>query len=81
MFWSRHHGFRSMLNGDSGFIPQSHVWMREIFLRFPSADSLSLLRRLRVKYAVVHVGDDRLEVDGRGRQPDQVLIYGAPDTP
>ena len=32
-------------------------------------------------YAVVHVGDDRLEVDGRGRQPDQVLMFGAPDAP
>jgi len=32
-------------------------------------------------YAVVHVDDERLEVDGRGRQPDQVLVYGAPDTP
>ena len=32
-------------------------------------------------YAVVRVGDDRLEIDGRGRQPDQVLEFGAPDTP
>jgi predicted phosphodiesterase len=32
-------------------------------------------------YAVVHVDDERLEVDGRGRQPDQVLEFGAPDTP
>ena len=32
-------------------------------------------------YAVVHVGDERLVVDGRGRQPDQVLEHGAPDTP
>jgi len=32
-------------------------------------------------YAVVHVGEDRLEIDGRGRQPDQVLVFGAPDLP
>ena len=32
-------------------------------------------------YAVVHVDDDRLDVDGRGRQPDQVLVFGAPDEP
>ncbi len=32
-------------------------------------------------YAVVHVDDERLEVDGRGRQPDQVLVFGAPDAP
>jgi calcineurin-like phosphoesterase family protein len=32
-------------------------------------------------YAVVRVGDDRLEIDGRGRQPHQVLEFGAPDTP
>jgi manganese-dependent ADP-ribose/CDP-alcohol diphosphatase len=29
-------------------------------------------------YAVVHVDGERLEVDGRGRQPDQVLELGAP---
>jgi hypothetical protein len=32
-------------------------------------------------YAVVHVDGERLEIDGRGRQPDQVLELGAPDTP
>ena len=32
-------------------------------------------------YAVVHVDDEGLEVDGRDRQPDQVLVFGAPDTP
>ena len=32
-------------------------------------------------YAVVHADDARLEVDGRGRQPDQVLVHGAPDAP
>jgi len=32
-------------------------------------------------YAVVHVDATHLEGDGRGRQPDQVLEYGAPDTP
>jgi hypothetical protein len=62
MFWARHHGFRPMLNGDSGFIPQSHVWMREIFLRFPSVDSLALLRDLDVGHAVVHLGGYRNNV-------------------
>jgi len=32
-------------------------------------------------YAVVHVDGERLEIDARGRQPDQVLELGAPDTP
>jgi 3',5'-cyclic AMP phosphodiesterase CpdA len=32
-------------------------------------------------YAVVHVESDRLEIDGRGRQPDQVLVFGAADEP
>ena len=31
-------------------------------------------------YAVVHVSDDRIEIDGRGRQPDQVLVLGAQET-
>ena len=32
-------------------------------------------------YAVVHVEGDRLEIDGRGREPDRLLDFGAPDTP
>jgi hypothetical protein len=44
-----------MLNGDSGFIPDSHQWMRSAFLRFPSDDSIALLRRLRVRYVIVHL--------------------------
>jgi hypothetical protein len=55
MFWARHHDFRPMLNGDSGFIPASHQWMRSAFLRFPSDDSIALLRRLRVRYVIVHL--------------------------
>ncbi len=56
MFSARHHQFRRTLNGDSGFIPASHGWMREIFLRFPSPDAIDLLRRLEVRYVVIHWG-------------------------
>ena len=56
MFWARHHGFRPMLNGDSGFVPPSHRWMKNLFLRFPSRDSITLLRRLGVRYVVLHLG-------------------------
>jgi len=56
MFWARHHGFRPMLNGDSGFIPMSHQWMKVALARFPSADAVALLRRLEVRYVVVHLG-------------------------
>jgi hypothetical protein len=56
MFWARHHGFRPMLNGDSGFIPPSHQWMQILFRRFPSADALRLLQQLRVRYLIVHLG-------------------------
>jgi hypothetical protein len=56
MFRARHHGFRRTLNGDSGFIPVSHGWMREIFLRFPSPDAIDLLRTLEVRYVVIHWG-------------------------
>jgi hypothetical protein len=75
MFWSRHHRFRAMLNGDSGFVPQSHVWMREIFLRFPSADSVALLRSLDVKYAVVHVGAYRRNTRRLSRLLDDLETY------
>jgi hypothetical protein len=75
MFWARHHGFRPMLNGDSGFIPQSHVWMREIFLRFPSADSLELLRSLDVSHVVVHLGAYRNNVRRLTRLMDDLKRY------
>lgn len=56
MFWSRHQDFRPMLNGDSGFIPMSHQWMKIALGRFPSDDSVALLRRLGVRYVVLHLG-------------------------
>jgi hypothetical protein len=56
MFWARHHGFRPMLNGDSGFIPMSHQWIKNAFARFPSPDAIALLRRLKVRYVVLHLG-------------------------
>ncbi len=56
MFWARHHGFRPMLNGDSGFVPMSHQWIKNAFARFPSPDSVALLRRLKVRYVVLHLG-------------------------
>ena len=56
MFFARHHRFRPMLNGDSGFIPISHQWMKVALLRFPSDDSIALLQRLKVRYVVLHLG-------------------------
>jgi hypothetical protein len=56
MFWARHHGFRPMLNGDSGFVPVSHYWIKEALTRFPSPDSVALLRRLKVRYVLIHMG-------------------------
>ena len=56
MFWARHHGFRATLNGDSGFVPPSHRWLKNLFLRFPSPDSIATLQRLGVRYVVLHLG-------------------------
>ncbi len=56
MFLARHHGFRPMLNGDSGFVPMSHQWIKNVFARFPSPDAIALLRRLKVRYVVLHLG-------------------------
>jgi hypothetical protein len=56
MFWARHDGFRPTLNGDSGFVPMSHQWMKVALGRFPSTDSIALLRRLGVRYVVLHLG-------------------------
>jgi len=56
MFWARHHGFRPTLNGDSGFVPMSHQWIKNAFARFPTPDAIALLRRLKVRYVVLHLG-------------------------
>jgi hypothetical protein len=56
MFWARHHRFRPMVNGDSGFVPMSHQWIKNAFARFPSPDAVALLRRLKVRYVVLHLG-------------------------
>jgi hypothetical protein len=56
MFWARHHDFRPTLNGDSGFIPMSHQWMKVALSRFPSPDAVALLQRLSVRYVVLHLG-------------------------
>jgi hypothetical protein len=56
MFWARHHRFRPTLNGDSGFVPMSHQWIKNAFQRFPSPDAIALLRRLKVRYIVLHLG-------------------------
>ena len=56
MFWARHHDFRPTLNGDSGFIPMSHQWMKIALSRFPSPDAIALVRRLSVRYVVLHLG-------------------------
>jgi hypothetical protein len=75
MFSSRHHGFRPMLNGDSGFVPQPHVWMREIFLRFPSPDSILLLGELDVRYVVLHLGAYRLRTRRLDRLMEDLKTY------
>ena len=56
MFWARHHNFRPMLNGDSGFIPMSHQWLKVALGRFPSPDAIAALRHLEVRYVVLHLG-------------------------
>jgi hypothetical protein len=34
----------------------SHQWIKNAFARFPSPDAVSLLRRLKVRYVVLHLG-------------------------
>ncbi len=82
MFWARHHGFRPMLNGDSGFIPISHQWMKTVLGRFPSNDSIALLRRLGVRYVVLHLGafrKARLLRTLRGLQEQRSALVPARD--
>jgi hypothetical protein len=55
LFWARHYAFRPSLGGVSRFVPAPHQWMEVLLARFPSSDSLSLLKQLDVRYAVVHL--------------------------
>jgi hypothetical protein len=34
----------------------SHQWIKNAFARFPSPDAIALLRRLKVRYVVLHLG-------------------------
>jgi hypothetical protein len=55
LFWARHYGFRPSLGGVSHFVPVSHQWIEVLLERFPSADSVALLKKLDASYVIVHL--------------------------
>jgi hypothetical protein len=55
LFSARHYDFRPSLGGLSRFIPVSHQWMEILLERFPSSDSVALLKNLDVRYVIVHL--------------------------
>lgn len=58
MYYSIFHNFQPTTNGRSGFIPPAYyilIW--KTLMRFPSAESVNLLRYLGVKYVVLHTAE------------------------
>ncbi len=53
MYRSTYH-WKKMINGYSGFFPPSYWDMNKTLQKFPSEESIALLRELGVKYAIVH---------------------------
>jgi hypothetical protein len=51
--------WRPLLNGYSGFIPESYARLAAVMEEFPGADTLEELRRRGVKYVMLHVRDYR----------------------
>jgi hypothetical protein len=45
---------KRMVNGHSGFIPPAIIYIRKIFMAFPSWASLDILKTLGVDYVVLH---------------------------
>ena len=52
-FFSRHH-WRPLINGYSGYHSQGHVEVVEAMQTFPDDASIALLRKLNVRFIVVH---------------------------
>jgi hypothetical protein len=55
LFYARHHGFRPSLGGVSQNAPASHQLLEVLLRRFPSPDSVCLLRRVDVRYIIIHL--------------------------
>jgi hypothetical protein len=53
MYFSLFHK-KSLVNGYSGFIPPSLAYIRQVFQAFPSKACVDILRRLNVKYVILH---------------------------
>jgi hypothetical protein len=54
MFWSID-GFPKIVNGSSGFEPTQHLLLRHAEKRFPSPQTVEILRRMGVRTVVLHV--------------------------
>ncbi len=53
MYWSIYH-WKSLVNGYSGFFPSDYWPVNREMQKFPSIEAVKVLKRLGVKYAIVH---------------------------
>ncbi|HEX9901837.1 MAG TPA: discoidin domain-containing protein [Acidobacteriota bacterium] len=60
MYFSLFH-HKKIVNGYSGFIPPSTIYIRQVCQVFPSVASVDILRALGVKYVIFHANQGRPE--------------------
>jgi hypothetical protein len=58
MYWSTFH-WKKLVNGYSGFFPPDYWEINGTMQKFPSEKSIALLRRLGVRYVIVHAAEFR----------------------
>ena len=58
MYWSTFH-WKKLVNGYSGFFPEDYWDINGMMQKFPSEKSIALLRRLGVRYVIVHAAEFR----------------------
>jgi hypothetical protein len=86
-------GWWPLVNGYSGFLPKSYLDRRIDLAQFPADESIAVLRRLHVRYAVIHREEfshrwpdalERLDAASALRRiaaADDIAIYRIEDAP
>jgi len=60
MYYSTYH-WKKLVNGRSGFIPPTSAHITEALMRFPSRETVNMLRYLGVKYVLLHTDSYKWE--------------------
>jgi hypothetical protein len=74
------HGWRSRFNGYSGGTPDDYFQDADELNTFPSAISLATMRRLEIRYAILHIGPYEGVAQFTEAQADAVIRALPPGT-